>query len=242
MTTSIETTARVERLPLFSRLLLGDRPRIRERLEEIAASGLLETVPNEFQLSLAALRMAHRILFRSETVGTCTTHPVRATWRARILQWRPARFPFLVKERAIAPFDLTGLRSDEDRIFRHLLGAHHDGDQFVYDLQMLAATPGALQRLRERVVEQLTHDTPRTRWLRDLVVFEGYHEALLAAVERAIEGDLKVSGPDDGAPDITFFASMRWCARQPRDLAELQRARAEGRWTVRDGVREGAHQ
>ncbi len=238
MATGSETAARSESLPLFSRLLLGDRPRVRTRLEELAASGLLETVPNEFQLSLGALRMAHRILFRSETVGTCTTHPVRATWRARILHWRPARFPFLVAERAIAPFDLTGLRSDEERIFRHLLGAHHDGDQFVFDLQMLAATPGALLRLRARVVEQLTHDTPRTRWLRDLVVFEGYHEALLAAVERALSGDLAASGPEDGDPDITFFASMRWCAKQPRDLAELKAARAKGRWTVRDGVRE----
>jgi hypothetical protein len=205
------------------------RPRqVAENLERIRAAGLVETVPTPWQISLGVLRMWHRILFRPETIGTCTTHRVRQTWRARLLHLRPVRFPFLLVERAVFPLDLSGLASAPERLASHLLGAHHDGNQFAYDLRILACYPGMLEAVRARAREVVERDTPRGRWLRDLVVFEGYHESLLRAVEHAIAGDLAL--PDDEArdPDVAFDAYLRWCAAQPATPREAWRAWRRG--------------
>jgi hypothetical protein len=107
---------------------------------------------------------------------------------------------------------------------QHLLGTHHDGLQFVYDLQILAATPGMLERLRVRARAVVDGSDPQAGWRRDLCVFEQYHEALLETVERAIaEG---ISLPEDAAndPDISFYAYLRWCAEQPTTPAATWRA------------------
>ena len=164
--------------------------------------------------------MIHRLVFRSETDGTCTSQPVRATWRARFLRFRAVRVPFLLVERAIAPFDLSGLASPPERIIRHLLAAHHDGVQFAYDLELLALWPGRLRELRDAVSDIVTHDSPRTRWLRDLVVFEGYHEALLISVEAALRGEPLLTGDDARNPDLSLRAYLDWCAGQDETFTE----------------------
>jgi hypothetical protein len=226
------------RHPWYLHVLLLRPSRIERRLAEIEAAGLVPRAPNLWQLSLGVLRMQHRLIFRSETVGTCVDQPVRPTWRARLLHHRAVRVPFLLKERAIAPLDMSGLLSSEARVRAHLLGAHHDGAQFVYDLQMLAAWPGALARVREAAREVAWGDSARARWLRDLCVFDGYHESLLAAVDRALAGDLAAPGSQEDDPDISFFGYLRWCARQPatpretldlarRGLFSLERGRIE---------------
>jgi hypothetical protein len=117
-------------------------------------------------------------------------------------------------ERAIAPFDLSGLWSPPERVIRHLLAAHHDGVQFAYDLELLALWPGRLAELRDAVAEIVEHDTPRARWLRDLVVFDGYHEALLDAVDRVMRGEELSSATEANDPDLSLRAYLRWCARR----------------------------
>jgi len=202
------------------RMLLLEPDRVATGLERVRVSGLVHRVPTPWQLSLGVARMWHRILFRSDTIGTSTSAPIRDSWRARLFEWRPLRFPFLLAERAVAPWDLTGLSSDEDRIVRHLLGAHHDGNQFVYDLQILACHPGALERVREQAQAVVDGTHPRGRWLRDLVVYEGYHENLLYAVERALEGHFQLSEHEAENPDISFFGYLAWCAEQPATLEQ----------------------
>jgi len=174
----------------------------------------MENPPNLWQLGLGVLRMWHRVLFRSETIGTCSS-PVRRTWRARLLENRSLRFPFLLAEGAIAPLDFTGLGSTRERIIRHLLGAHHDGDQFVYDLEMLACHEDGLTELSRAIDELVARDSARSRWLRDLTVFEGYHESLKAAVDRALARGVEVPPAAAADPDISFRAYLSWCARQP---------------------------
>ncbi|GEM_PF-297540 len=220
-----------ERLPWWARLLLIDPQCVAANLSVVANAGVVSRAPNLWQLVLGVVRMWHRILFRSGTIGTSVGQPVRPNLRAKLLQWRFLRFFPLVAEGAIAPWDLTGLLSGRERMIRHLLGAHHDGDQFVYDLQILACFPGALDELHERALAVVREDTKRHRWLRDLCVFEGYHEALLAAVSRAREGD--IPGGED--PDITFDAWLRWCADQPDNPRETSLLRRAGRFTWRDG-------
>ena len=198
--------------PWYVRALLPGHDRIAQSLERVRAAGIVPVTPTTSQIASGVLRMVHRLIFRSETVGTCASHPVRSTWRARALQIRAIRLPFLVAERAIAPLDLSGLGSSPERIIRHLLAAHHDGVQFAYDLELLALWPGRLRELRDAVAEVVENDTPRARWLRDLAVFEGYHEALLVAVERALRGEELLSPAEANDPDLSLRAYLCWCA------------------------------
>jgi len=207
-------------VPWLSRLFLLRPAVVAGNLERVRRSGRVAHTPNLWQLTLGVLRMWHRIVFRSDSIGTCQELPVRNTWRARVLAWRPLRFPFLLLERAVAPWDLTGLLSSPERVQRHLLGAHHDGNQFGYDLEILACYPGEIQRLLERVRAVVHRDTPRGRWLRDLTVYEGYHESLLAAVERAAAGDFGLPECEQSDPDISFTAYLSWCAAQPATPAQ----------------------
>lgn len=211
----------IERLLLALVLL---RPRhVEERLSTLAARGV--PTPTSWQLALGVLRMWHRVLFRTSTVGTCAAHPVRPTWRARLLAFRAARLPVLLATRAIAPLDHSGLLSSRERVIRHLLLAHHDGVQFAYDLQLLADEPGALAELAARTREVIAERTPAARFARDLVVYERYHEALLTAAERAIDGDFGVTERELADPDLTLTGLFLWCRRQPRSLGESLRAR-----------------
>ncbi len=201
--------------PFLARLLLLDPAAIRERLAQAEAAGLVDRSPNLWQITLGIGRMWHRVVFRSETIGTCTHHPPRSTWRARLFRARPLRFPFLLWERAVSPWDLSGLLSSADRVVHHLLGAHHDGVQFAYDLQLLRCHPGALERVRAETEAVVQHDSKRARWLRDLVVYEQYHESLLAAVTAELAGDDGLSEEQRNDPDLTLSGYLRWCARQP---------------------------
>jgi|GEM_PF-1479895 len=184
--------------------------RVQAGLARVQAAGLVDNVPNLFQVSLGCLRMWLRLVFRSDTVGTCHD-PVRDSWRAKLLHWRLCRLPFLLWEQAIAPLDMSGLCASRERIIRHLLLAHHDGDQFAYDLELLQLFPGALEELRERTQAVLVDDTPRHRWMRDLVVHAPYHQQLLHAVDRALGGN----AVETSDPDITLRAFLTWCAAQP---------------------------
>ncbi len=175
--------------------------------------------PTPWQLCLGVLRLWHRVLFRADTVGTSPAGRVRNTPRARLLAWRALRLPCLLAERAVVPLDFTGLGSTPDGLIRHLLGAHHDGNQFVYDLELLAAY-GGLDELRVRVRELIERDDERARWLRDLTVFEGYHESLLAAVEHARAAGPQMTAAEARDPDISLRAYLAWCARQPVSPAE----------------------
>ena len=208
------------KIPLWAYPLLISPRKILDGLDRAHAAGVIENPPNLWQLSLGVLRMWHRVLFRSETIGTSSGR-VRPTLRARLLHNRLLRFPFLVAERAIAPLDFTGLSSSRERVISHLVGAHHDGDQFVYDLEILSCHPGGLEALRRAVNEIIESESS---WLRDLTVFEGYHESLKDAVDRALEEGVRVRPESAEDPDISFGGYLRWCARQPSTPLESLRS------------------
>lgn len=217
------------------RLLLVYPDRVQQRLDALEALGV-QPIPNLWQLELGVVRMWHRTLFRSDTIGTCTAHAVRPTLRARLMKWRALRFPFLVKEKAIAPWDMSGLAQDADRMIGHLLTAHHDATQFVYDLQILRATPGALQRLRTRLDGLLDGSDPKGAWYRDLCVYEDYHEALSAGLDRILSGDDELDPADADDADVSFYAYLRWCAAQPATPDATWRALRAGRYHPQHGL------
>ncbi|MCB9595642.1 MAG: hypothetical protein H6719_23170 [Sandaracinaceae bacterium] len=223
-------------MPLLSHVLLVFPTAIESNLAAVERSGLVPRTPNSWQITLGVLRMWHRVFYRSETIGTCSADAVRPTWRARLLERRPLRFPFLVRERAIAPLDFSGLASSPERVIRHLLGAHHDGNQFAYDLALLSIHPGKLDELEQRARAVVDGSNPRASWLRDLVVYEGYHERLLATAERALAGDLSLPAHEENDPDISFTGYLRWCAAQPSTPEETWEAFTAGRYTIADGL------
>lgn len=217
----------VNAYPLHAHLILTSPRRVAERLERVRASGMVDEVPNLFQIELGVVRMWLRVLFRSDTVGTSHAAP-RPNVRARLLEKRALRFPFLVREQAIAPLDHSGLVSSPERVTKHLLAAHHDKHQFSYDLEMLALEPGVLDALVARARAVASSDDPRARWLKDLAVYDGYHDNLVRAAEKAQRGDFGLPFPDADDPDVSFRAYLRWCARQPKDAAGLLDALRRG--------------
>jgi len=228
-------------IPMHASFLLFPRA-IARSLERVRGSGLVaeHEVPNLWQIQLGVMRMWHRVFTRPESIGMCTEFEPRRTWRARLFLSRPLRFPFLLAERVVHPLDFSGLASSPERVVRHLLGAHHDGVQFHYDLELLKLDPTRLLEVRDeaRAIVEGTH--PRGEYLRDLVVYERYHENLLAAVEAFLAGELKVPPAQENDPDIVFAAYLRWCARQPATPAETWRAFREGRFTIDGGLFDGA--
>ncbi len=212
------------------------RPRrIAQHLAQIERSGRFPRVPNTWQLTLGVIRMWHRLAFRSETVGLCVSHPPRSNLRARLFQYRPVRFPFLLYEGAVTPLDLTGLVSPPSTVIRHLLGTHHDGKQFAYDLELLACHPGKLEELARQVAGLIERDDRRARWLRDLSVYETYHERLRAAVERALADDFGLTAEEAANPDISFGGYLAWCAAQPATAEATFALLRAGHYTWSEG-------
>lgn len=211
-------------------LLLHPHPnRVADRLQKLAAMGIVDDPPNMWQLWLGATLVRHRALFRSETVGLSTEHPVRDTWRARLFQFRPLRSPFLLFGRRIHPHDTTGLATRRDHLIKHIIGAHHESDDFAYDLQILTTEPGALEELRDEARAVVSGDHPKAAFLRDLCVYEGYHEQVLATVEDWLErGGLEDPDRDHLNADKTLAGWLTWCSRQPPTLRDTLRAMRRG--------------
>ena len=215
-------------IPWHAYVLLVNPRKVLASLEKIKRQGEIERVPNLWQIELGVISMWHRVLFRSDAVGTCKADAVRSNWRARVLEWRPLRFPFLLREKAVAPLDFSGLVSSPERIISHLLGAHHDGAQFAYDLELLRLTPGGLERALEATLGVTQRDSARSRWLRDLVVYEGYHERLEQALRNALSEGISYPPEQANDPDVAFGAYLRWCAKQPATPAETLMAWRRG--------------
>lgn len=205
--------------------------RILRNLESRVQANLTENPPNAWQLSLGVIRMWHRNIFRSETVGTSPEGTLRSTWRAKLLYYKAIRFPFLVAESAIVPLDLTGLASSPEQIIQHLLAAHHDGNQFVFDLELLSAHKGALENLALRAAAIASGDAPKSEWFQDLCVFEGYHQQLQAAAEEAQNG-ISMSNADKEDADISLAGYLAWCSKQPDTPSATLRAIANGTFSL----------
>jgi hypothetical protein len=231
MTRNLLRAARVQ-IPWHARLILLSPRRVLANLEAVHASPQALPKASLWQLELAVLRMWQRVLFRSETIGTSVANPVRPGWRAQLLARRGIRFFFLLYEGSVRPWDLSGLLSTPQNLTRHLLGTHHDGAQFVYDLEILSLHEGQLAALREQARCVVEQDTRRSRWLRDLCVYEGYHEALFAAVVRAQAGDFGDAETGANDPDIGFRALLAWAARQPPTPRETWRAWRRGEFQL----------
>lgn len=221
--------------PLLTRLLLLRPARVRRMLGEAEARGLIAEAPNEWQITLGVLRMVHRMISRPNSIGLSKDRPPRRGLASALLRNRALRFPFVLAVGAVRPWDLSGLLTRPKDLIRHLVGTHHDRHQFAYDLQILSLTPGALEQALEEALRTRDIDDARSRLMKDLCVFEGYHDRLAVAVERALEGDFQLTAEEAEDPDVSFEAYLRWCKSQPSSPRETLAAIREGRFAVSAG-------
>jgi hypothetical protein len=143
------------------------------------------------------------------------------------------RFPFLLWEGSVVPWDLSGLTSSPDQLICHLVGTHHEDQQCVYDLEILSCYPDALSQLKRKVDEIVSGIDPRSEWLKDLVVYEGYHQTLLDLMKMIETAGWKVnlSSEMKRSVDLSFYATLTWCSQQPLTPRETWRAWRQGRLT-----------
>src|SRR5690606_29638121 len=153
-------------LPLWSYPLLVDPRAVTASPDRCRAARRVPRVPYLRPLSLRVARRVQRLPLRPRSVCRFAAPPPRPALPRRLLRVRPLRFPFLLAARAITPLDLSGLASSRDRLTAHLIGAHHDRRQFVYDLQILATHPGALDALLARARAVASGADPRAAWLK----------------------------------------------------------------------------
>jgi hypothetical protein len=208
-------------------LLLWSPKRIEARLERLHANGVIAVKPNLWQAWLGVVYMWVRVAKRPETIGLSDGAPVRQTPGAKRMDQRLYRIPAVLRARAVNPGDQTGLGSSATHVIRHLLAAYHPGENLLYDLAILHTEPGALAELRARAAAVVDGSDPNAEALRDLTVYEGYHEKLLASVVRWMD-----EGRTDHHqvhPDTTLPAFLAWCAAQPATPADTLRAIAAGR-------------
>lgn len=204
-----------ERIPLIFRLFVHNPELMLKNLALLKEKGHIQEIPTLWQVIQGMAQQWSFTAANLEKLGHDQSHPVRDSAGARLLQPQLLRFIPLLIEGAINPWDRSGLALTPERKMRHILGTHHGGETVMYDMQLLDCYPGALESLRDQLNEILENDTPRSRWLRDLVVYEGYHEALKRVVDRALAGDFTV--PEEAPPgdDYTVGSFVDRCLACP---------------------------
>jgi hypothetical protein len=215
---------------VLRRVVLRDPPRIRANLVALHQAGLIDAVPTLSQVGWGVAHMVHRIVFRPDTVGVAPDDAVREGWRARLLEHRVARAPWLLWEDVIHPLELTGLATTNAALRAHVMGAFHPGDQCLYDLAILSAWPGELELLQQELQALLEGRHPRGTWLADLCVYEGYHARVLGLVERALLGDFGAEHEVDA--DTTLRGYVRFLCSQPATSGDAWAAWREGRLSM----------
>jgi hypothetical protein len=69
-----------------------------------------------------------------------------------------------------------------------------------------------------------------------LTVYEGYHEELLAGLDRFLAGEQELDAESAADPDLSFWAWMRWCAQQPEPPRATLSALRRGAFTLPEGL------
>ena len=186
------------------------------RLQKLVALKKLSRVPTREEQKRAIRYNLQRIIFRSENIGT-SSDPIRKD--AGLFRYRFFRFFALAKEHAITPLDLTGLCASRETIMTHLLAAHHDGEQFLYDLELLECEEQGLDELESRARAIVENTNPKARFYKRLCVYEGYHENLLRGIARYREGQRSSD------PELSIFALFEMCMSEASDpLLQKQKA------------------
>jgi len=176
------------------------------RLQFFLDRGALERLPSRWQLRVGWAAMLPVTLGESERERGRS----RNTWAGQI----PVRVPLQLLYCPAQFTSDTGLELPTEALVRHLLCVYHEDAFLGYDLQLLTADPGGLERL-EHAAQAVVDG--RARWaglLRRVVSWPGYHAGLCTLARAARNGEYP--DPLDLDPRFTSLVGFaRFCCTMP---------------------------
>jgi hypothetical protein len=152
-------------------LAFRDRAGARQRLERLEELGLLEEIPNDWQLAVGSYRMLFEFLIPSSEFLYADAG--KDFWWQQVLR---------VLDEPSAVMDPTGLYASQEAIISHLIQVTHF--EAAYDVALLHMFPGGLDALEEELRQLVAGTHPRQEALDAIVERPEYHEKLLEAVVR----------------------------------------------------------
>lgn len=199
---------------------------IERRLHCLQAQGLLDRIPNRWQLAFGAWDMLRFVIV-----------PAAADYYDH--QGIDFRFHQLLRglDDPLSIADPTGLFADFETISGHVMQVVHLNP--IYDLQLMAMWPDGLQRFEDEVAAMVAGTHPRAGTIGAIVEDPTYHPRLLAYV-RAFRRDPKNAEPmvrqeqtlradPHFANAERVFATVpgyiAWCNALPKDWPGLVRHR-----------------
>ncbi len=200
---------------------------VERRLHSLRTQGLLDRIPNRWQLAFGAWDMLRFVIV-----------PAAADYYDH--QGIDFRFHQVLRglDDPLSIADPTGLFADFETISGHVMQVVHLNP--IYDLQLMAMWPDGLQRFEDEVAAMVAGTHPRAGTIGAIVEDPTYHSRLLDYV-RAFRRD-----PKNVAPMVRQEQTLRadphfanaervfatvpgyiaWCNALPADLAGLVRHRA----------------
>jgi hypothetical protein len=178
----------------------------RSRLAFYAERGDIDRVPSRWQILAGWLAMLPITLGESPRERERS----RRTWLGQV----PIRVPLQIALCPRQALVCTGLCVDPEDTIRHLLSVHHEDAFLPYDLQLLRAQPGQLERLADRADRVFAGKDRLSRVLVPLVGGEGYHARLRDRALDAMED--RYARADDLDPRfVSLIGFARFCLQLP---------------------------
>lgn len=179
--------------------------RIERRLSYFVARGELERAPTRWQLFAGWLVMLPVTLGESPRERAIS----RRTWLGQV----PVRAPLQALYCPRQAWVDTGLGAPVGVIVKHLVSVFHEDAFLGYDLQLLAAEPGGLERLAGAAERHARGRGPLSRGLRSMVGDPAYHARLAGHARRAGRSVYPPSDLDPRFASLVGFA--RFCLTLP---------------------------
>ncbi len=212
-------------IPWVYYLLLHNPRLLQKNLGLLKERGHIQEIPTLWQVVQGISHMWRFTVANVDAIGTSQEAPVRDNPRAHLLKNQFIRFFALMAEGSINPLDRTGLALTPKRKMRLVLVTFHATGEMaqtvIYDLQLLDCYPGALKTLGQRLEKLLKQPDARDEWIKDMAVYEGYHEDLVPVVKRCLKGDFVVHVPTQReGDDYTVTSFVERCLGFPPTPAE----------------------
>ncbi len=186
-------------------MLASRTERTRRRITHWVVRGDVPRAPTRWQIAVGWL--AQMPVYLAET------DLERATSRRTLLGQVPLRAPLQALYVPQQVWLGTGLAETQETIVRHLLSVLHEDGLLAYDLQLLAADPGALEALASRASAVAEGRDRWSRLLIPLVGGAGYHRRLAARAREAAAGAFPTGDCDPRFASLVGF--LRFCLDLP---------------------------
>jgi hypothetical protein len=178
----------------------------RVRLQYFVDHGLLEAVPDSWQIAAGTLVMLPVVL--NETPRG------RVMSRRTVLGQIPVRVPLQMLYCPQQALVGSGLLATRETVVRHVLSVYHEDAMVTYDLQLAQTHPGGLDELERRAAAVARGHDLTSKLLRGLVGGRGYHERIVELCRMARHFEY-VLNPNVDQRFATLLGFARFCRTLP---------------------------